>query len=666
MSMNPFSYGRPIDDIKRFVGRRREIEQVYSRLLAACESTSIVGESRMGKTSLLKAIAHPETQASFGIDQEKYVFIFQDFQFIDSGTTPTQFWKRLLRSMKRALKHKEDLVQEIDAIVKQDDLISNYTLDDIFALIDDEDLHIILMFDEFENITRNEHFDNDFFGGLRALAIHHNLALITSSRQDLVELTHSDQLRSSPFFNIFATITLRAFTETEATALIDNYLSPTEVKFLPSELNMIFALAGFHPYFLQMTCYHLFAAYEAGREDSVRRTFLVNQVRSEGAPIFQNYWHASTSSQHILMIVLMMRELEDIKENTVEALEVFYNRAAQVLPELERRALIAKNPDDNSYHLFSTELREWIADEIIGSTDDLRAWRNWQKDETLIGALPVTMQDILADIVRSLNPAYRDTFSNFLLDPDTARVAMGLVQQFVSRYEQYKETRSERDPGVALAGTEKPVGNTPKGIFTLMQKHLDDREKGKVTSQPSSAEKSTPAKPKLQSRGAAATSTRRLTKKAPISSIALGGLIMSGIVTTLDLEEEAEDYVNTELKWLFNAIDNFVKVYRQEIDRVQAVSVPIPPDAVKTAQANNAILVHLSASDIESLHEPIERQLEQTNESIKMLNLFLDQEISGGLAAKTDIGLQNKIKDERLKIMKSIKQLAVLTEQVYG
>ena len=34
-SINPFSYGKPVEDPARFIGRRREIEQVYSRLLSA-------------------------------------------------------------------------------------------------------------------------------------------------------------------------------------------------------------------------------------------------------------------------------------------------------------------------------------------------------------------------------------------------------------------------------------------------------------------------------------------------------------------------------------------------------------------------------------------------------------------------------------------------------
>ena len=97
MSINPFSYGKPIDDPARFIGHRRELEQVYSRLLSAFESSSIVGERRMGKTSLLKVLGHPDIQTQFGLDLNKYTFIYQDFAFLESDTKPTRFWQRVLR-----------------------------------------------------------------------------------------------------------------------------------------------------------------------------------------------------------------------------------------------------------------------------------------------------------------------------------------------------------------------------------------------------------------------------------------------------------------------------------------------------------------------------------------------------------------------------------------
>ncbi|HXV97879.1 MAG TPA: hypothetical protein VEC93_05600, partial [Anaerolineae bacterium] len=140
-SINPFSYGKPIDEPARFIGRRREIEQVYSRLLSAFESSSIVGERRTGKTSLLKIMAHPDTQTKFGLDSKKYTFVYQDFLFLDENTTPTRFWQRVLKSIRRAIAGHGEVIAEIELALKAE-TIDNYALDDVFTSIDDEDLYI--------------------------------------------------------------------------------------------------------------------------------------------------------------------------------------------------------------------------------------------------------------------------------------------------------------------------------------------------------------------------------------------------------------------------------------------------------------------------------------------------------------------------------------------
>jgi hypothetical protein len=514
MSINPFSYGKPIDNPARFIGRRREIEQVYSRLLSAFESTSIVGERRMGKTSLLKVLGHPDMQARFGLDPQKYTFIYQDFQFLESNTMPTRFWQRVLRSIRRAVKTHKDVADEIELTLKAD-TIDNYTLDDIFTLIDEEELYIVLLLDEFENVTRNENFDNDFFAGLRALAIHHNLALITSSRQELVDLTHSEAVRSSPFFNIFASINLRSFSETDAAELINQYLAGTEIKFPLSELNVVFTVAGHQPYFLQMVCHHLFTAHRQGLDDAARLQYLANKARDEAEPIFQDYWHNSSPAQQIMLTVMALREYEhkagkdSLAGGTTEAtfldpssreperprgedtrarLARFYVRADQVIPDLEHRGLAIKNPETSAYQLFSTELAEWIVDEIIGDVDDLRGWRNWQKDETLVGALPISLQDMLADVVRPLNPTYRDTLSKWLLEPATSNVSLQLLENCMGRYAQKKVTAADSGQVTTKAAVEEPMpepaSGVPQGLFARVSQRLGSIEKGE-TDEPS-------------------------------------------------------------------------------------------------------------------------------------------------------------------------------------
>ena len=68
---NPFTYGKPVSDPTRFVGREEELQQIFSRLgTSSFESSSIVGEGRLGKTSLLNHISHPDTIRRYGLEPD--------------------------------------------------------------------------------------------------------------------------------------------------------------------------------------------------------------------------------------------------------------------------------------------------------------------------------------------------------------------------------------------------------------------------------------------------------------------------------------------------------------------------------------------------------------------------------------------------------------------
>ena len=77
---NPFIYGKPVP-IGRFIGRQREVSQVFSRLYNG-ESTAIVGEPHIGKTSLLKYIADEEHAPR--VDQP----VFAQYAFVDFDCQP--------------------------------------------------------------------------------------------------------------------------------------------------------------------------------------------------------------------------------------------------------------------------------------------------------------------------------------------------------------------------------------------------------------------------------------------------------------------------------------------------------------------------------------------------------------------------------------------------
>ena len=99
---NPFTYGNPISNPRRFFGREHETELIFSRLRnAEFESSSLVGERRIGKTSLLNYLADVDVRRRYDLLGGTHMFVYVDLQMMNQDVTPVRLWQRLLRQMGR-------------------------------------------------------------------------------------------------------------------------------------------------------------------------------------------------------------------------------------------------------------------------------------------------------------------------------------------------------------------------------------------------------------------------------------------------------------------------------------------------------------------------------------------------------------------------------------
>ena len=94
---NPFRYGKPVPP-DRFVGRADVLRILFSRI-GHGESTAVVGEPHMGKSSLLRYIADPRVQTDFGCDQTRVTFQCLDAHTLGEHATPADFWLELAEPM---------------------------------------------------------------------------------------------------------------------------------------------------------------------------------------------------------------------------------------------------------------------------------------------------------------------------------------------------------------------------------------------------------------------------------------------------------------------------------------------------------------------------------------------------------------------------------------
>ena len=78
---NPYTDRTGIRDINCFYGRKQELSRIYSRIGAPNpQSVSIVGDRRIGKSSLLNFIYHEENRKQYLDQPENYIFVLMDLQ----------------------------------------------------------------------------------------------------------------------------------------------------------------------------------------------------------------------------------------------------------------------------------------------------------------------------------------------------------------------------------------------------------------------------------------------------------------------------------------------------------------------------------------------------------------------------------------------------------
>lgn len=213
--VNPFQYSTPIIEPARFIGRKYELKRIIDRSYQA-SSTSIVGERRIGKTSILRFLTHSTIVNNFG---EEFILVYNDMQGYEQAE-PNDFWLLILTELIEHIKEHSLQLSIQDILDKK--TFDNTTINRLFKKLSSK--KIILLFDEFEAILQNKNFLPSFYGRLRWLNQNCSVAFVTSTRNELIHHCIDDETKSSPFFNIFANLIVRPFEDTDCINLIRKYL----------------------------------------------------------------------------------------------------------------------------------------------------------------------------------------------------------------------------------------------------------------------------------------------------------------------------------------------------------------------------------------------------------------------------------------------------------
>ena len=223
---NPFAARGKITDPSLFFGRHAELDQIIERL-KTMESVSIVGERRIGKSSLLYYI-FKTCEQRLGSD---VTLAYTDFRGVKDEQS---FFECLCGGLGVDGNKQSDLERAVS------------------------ERKIVYCFDEFEAVMKSPAFSPEFFNSLRGLAQDGNLALIVATQHSLTDLCLTERIATSPFWNIFTPLYLALFTEEEAKQFVRSRFNAANVRISDDEISRVLRLAGRFTFFLQMACYRLF------------------------------------------------------------------------------------------------------------------------------------------------------------------------------------------------------------------------------------------------------------------------------------------------------------------------------------------------------------------------------------------------------------------------
>lgn len=337
---NPYISRGPLRDARMFCGRTHELNEIGA-FLKGNQSVSIVGPRRIGKSSLMLHLMRAETKAALGIGDEN-LFVYINCRAI-SGGLQDEIFANFCTEAAAALRT-QNLAPEppLKAVVLNS---ARSTFEVALRRLNQRGLRVVLMLDEFEQLTMNPHVNVNFYNALRSAVGRLGLVFLTSSARPLIELTYFDsskEILSSPFFNVFAQLFLVLLSETEAGNLIRTPMEAAGIVVGSRLEDSIYQLVGGHPLALQIACFHAWDSPD--NLDNIEM-----QTMQELEAHFQQDWRNLSSS-----------ERDVLKQLSETGLQAAGNPAlTNVLRELMRKCLLVQT--DGSYNYPSKTWANFVA-----------------------------------------------------------------------------------------------------------------------------------------------------------------------------------------------------------------------------------------------------------------------------------------------------------------
>ncbi len=313
---NPFHVGGAVPS-SLFYGRKDALQTISDKLGGQTpQSVSIVGERRMGKTSLLCFVKNE--LANRLTKNYRYLIVYLDLM---KGYCHTKkgLMKALRRSIGRVWREPWDASDDGDLGAL------SFGLEDL----SDDNIRLVLCLDEMENLTRRKEEFDGLLEELRASGSMGQMCMLAASARPLADLCEQGGL-VSPFSTIFTTCYLGLLEEEEWRALILDHMQVDD-----RELDFIGETTGGHPLFVQIAASCLWEMKRSGKADlTALKDNVEMQIRSHLEYLRR---HLSESEKNVLRFVAGKGGLNPTQPslNNLSLRGLIKNRKIFCLPFLE-------------------------------------------------------------------------------------------------------------------------------------------------------------------------------------------------------------------------------------------------------------------------------------------------------------------------------------------
>lgn len=412
MQSNPFSgYGKPATPAQ-FCGRKKNLRRIFDRISQKAP-VSIVGERRIGKTSLLHYIKSPQALEQFSRDQANFLFVGLELK--SENVTEHEFWLDMLRGLGDISMGKpwHQLLTDIQReLIQAGSEVPIFQIEQFFHRIKAWGYTPVFLLDEFDRVMFSKELDVHFFNTIRSFMVGEDdlFVMVVASRIDLYKAPK--EIVGSPFFNVFSTEQLQEFSEDDFEEWLQNRLAGTNVTFDETIKEFLMDAGGLHPFFLQIIASEVFYSIEQNSQISLSaRQEMLQTFKQNATPHFTYYWEHSSEEEKVWLALLSLgKKSARIKLNKYEDTN---------LQELRKRALIRKV--DNEYQIFSSIFSLMVRDDVYTTTlgdaetydkflEDFKSGQPKERISRMAGSAKTALLNI--------NPKYWGIFLHFLLNKD--------------------------------------------------------------------------------------------------------------------------------------------------------------------------------------------------------------------------------------------------------